>query len=62
MNMNHETVDVVRVGDRIRFSVELIRQLADEAGVHTLVAEVVEIRRADDGTKTLVMDRAFPLP
>jgi translation elongation factor EF-Tu-like GTPase len=57
-----DEVDVVRLGDRIRFSVELIRDLAVEAAQRSLVAEVSEIRREGDGTKTLILYRVYEPP
>jgi hypothetical protein len=51
------TVDTFVVHDRIRISVELIRQMADEPDFLSVVVEVKEIRLEDDGTKTLVLAR-----
>jgi hypothetical protein len=61
MNADGE-VDVVRLGDRIRFSVELIRDMAIEAAPRGLIAEVSEIRREEDGTKTLILYRVYEPP
>ena len=52
------TVDVARIGDRIHFSVELIEQLREqEQGERIITAKIVEIRKNQDETLTLVLER-----
>lgn len=47
----------VNVGDRMRISVELIRQIAEAPDFTTHTVRLREVRVEEDGTKTLVMDR-----
>jgi hypothetical protein len=49
--------EVIRVGDRMRISVALIRQIDAEIDGQSPVVEVAEVRLEHDGTKTLVMKR-----
>lgn len=46
----------VVVGDTMRMSVELIRQLSELPDRSSLLVRVKEIRTEADGSKTLVMD------
>jgi hypothetical protein len=57
-----DEVDVVRLGDRIWFSVELIRDLAAQTAQNRVIAEVSAIRREEDGTKTLMLSRVSDAP
>jgi hypothetical protein len=52
-----KNVNEVRVGDRIRISVELIRQIQEmEAGRSELV-ELKEVRVSEDGTRVLYLSK-----
>jgi hypothetical protein len=48
---------VLRVGDRMRISVELIRQIAAESDGTSPLVTVSLIKRQDDGTVLLTMSR-----
>ncbi len=55
-------VQSVRVGDRIWFSTELLKQLwEDESANNMVLTRVREIRLEHDGTKTLALARAVTL-
>jgi hypothetical protein len=54
------TVETLVVGDRMRISVELIRQIAEYPNFASFVVYLKEIRVEDDGTKTLVLERVSP--
>lgn len=48
----------VVVGDRIRISVALIRQIAKESPVHeSLAVKLVDVQVEDDGCKVLHLQR-----
>lgn len=51
-------VDVVDVGDVIRFSVGLLKQLYEEPDHISLLVKVIEVRVELDGSKVLVLQRA----
>jgi hypothetical protein len=48
-------VDSLHVGDEMRISTELLKQIAEEPGIH--VVQVVRVVLEDDGTKTLWLER-----
>jgi hypothetical protein len=48
---------VIAVGDLMRISVELIREIAEQPGATTEVVTVADIRLEPDGTKTLTLRR-----
>lgn len=52
--------DSLVVGDQMRFSVELIRQMAEDPDYSSILVEVVEIRDEPDGTKMLYLRRGTP--
>ncbi len=47
---------VVLIGDKIRFSVELIRDIASMPDRSTQLLRVVEIRTEEDGTKYILVN------
>ena len=49
---------ILEVGDKMRFSVELIEQIREIPDQRTELVEVVEIRVEDDGTKMVTLKRA----
>jgi hypothetical protein len=48
----------VRIGERMRFSTELLRDIHDQPNHATRVVYLKEIRREDDGCVVLVVERA----
>jgi hypothetical protein len=48
-------VDSLHVGDKMRISTELLKQIAEEPRTH--VVQVVRVVLEDDGTKTLWLER-----
>lgn len=51
------TEGFVRIGDRMRISVELIRQLANDPDFTSPLVVLTEVRLAEDGTKILVLQK-----
>jgi hypothetical protein len=49
--------EVVKVGDRIRFTVALLRDLEKLPEHRSFLVEVAEVRVEDDGGKILVLHR-----
>lgn len=50
----------VFIGDRMRFSVELLQQIADQPDGRSVVVMLESIREEEDGTKTLMLVRWVP--
>jgi hypothetical protein len=50
-------VDSLHVGDKMRISTELLKQIAEEPRTHDVV-RVVRVVLEDDGTKTLWLERS----
>jgi len=52
-----DELPVVRVGDTMRFSVELLKQMVDDLP-HVVLVRVKEIHTEEDGAKKLILERA----
>jgi hypothetical protein len=46
--------EVLKVGDRMRFSTDLLNQFVEESN-HTVIVQVLKIEEADDGTKVVYL-------
>lgn len=51
---------IVEVGDRLRFSMALLKVIADQPEHLSELVELVEVRESDDGGKVLVVKRCEP--
>jgi hypothetical protein len=56
-HLDTRNVDAVRIGDHIRFSVELIRDFATLPDFSSPVLVLAEVRIEPDGTKILTVSR-----
>jgi hypothetical protein len=55
--MAEDQPEVIHVGDRIRMSVKVLRELAElNAGLRSPTVRVVEIRRDADGSVELIVE------
>lgn len=57
-----EHVTAVQIGDRLRISVALLRDLSDAPEQQSEIVRLHRIERATDGTLILYLDRAMPDP
>jgi len=53
------TIETLHVGDTLRFSVELLKEMIKEPDYRSVIVRVVDIRTEADGSKLLVLDRVL---